>query len=198
MLTSRRSSVSASLRPRSFALVAVLVAATVAGCGSQATTTPVFHPLRPPTPRPPRPPHHIATRPQPKLGVTQRVDAGGTTLSVTVHTILDPLRNSGAALLPGTRAVGVMAEVRNDGPGSYDSSSTGDFSIIPSSGPAQPVFARSGSCATPLRDWDNAISPGEDRTGCVAFMLASAARVTAIRFSPHAAARGRATWLASR
>jgi hypothetical protein len=176
--------------------------ATLAGCGSQAATTPtpVFHPLRPPTPQPPTPrlPHHVATRPQPKVGVTQRVDAGGTTLSVTVHAILDPLRGSGAALLPGTRAVGVIAEIRNDGPGSYDSSSTGDFSIVASSGPAQPVFAPSGSCATPLRDWDNAISPGEDRTGCVAFTLASAARVTAIRFSPHAAARGRATWLASR
>jgi hypothetical protein len=94
--------------------------------------------------------------------------------------------------------VGVEAEIRNDGPRNYDSSSTGDFSIVPSSGPTQPVFARSGSCATPLRDWDNAISPGEDRSGCIAFTVASAARVTAIRFSPHAAARGRATWLASR
>jgi hypothetical protein len=197
MLRSRRSSVSASLRSRSGVPVVALAAATLAGCGSQATTTPIFHPLRPPTPRPP---HHVASRahPKPKLGVTQRVAAGGTTLSVTVHAILDPLRGSGAALLPGTRAVGVVAEIRNDGSGSYDSSSTGDFSIVPSSGPAQPVFARSGSCATPLRDWDNAISPGGDQSGCVAFMLASAARVTAIRFSPHAAARGRATWLASR
>ncbi len=180
-----------------------MVAATITGCGSQATTTPVFHPLRPPIPGPP---HHVATRPQPsgatrpqpKLGATQQVDAGGTTLSVTVHAIRDPLRGSGAALLPGTRAVGVVAEIRNDGPGKYDSSATGDFSIVASSGPAQPVFAPSGSCATPLRDWDNAISPGEDRSGCVAFTLPSTARVTAIRFSPHAAARGHATWRASR
>jgi hypothetical protein len=108
--------------------------------------------------------------------------------------VVDPLRDSGVALLPGTRAIGVEAVVVNDGPGGYDSSSTGDFSVVPSSGVARPVFAPSGQCQTPLRDWDNEIGPGEARNGCVVFALPRAARVVAIRFSPHAAARGRVSW----
>jgi hypothetical protein len=174
---------------------ALILATTIAGCGSQATTAAVFHPLRPPIsrPRPRRPARH-----RPSLGATERVKAGATTLSVTVGSVVDPLRGSRASLLPGTRAVGVNAEVRNDGPGVYDSSSTGDFSIVPSSGSATPVFAPSGACATPLRDWDNDISTGELRTGCVAFALNAHARVLTVRFSPHAAAPGRGTWLVHR
>jgi hypothetical protein len=116
-------------------------------------------------------------------------------LSVTIRAVVDPLRRSGVALLPGTRAIGVVAQIRDDGPGVYDSSSTGDFSIASSSGAARPVFAPSGSCQTPLRDWDNAISPGEVRRGCLAYELPAGARVTAVRFSPHADAARRASWL---
>jgi hypothetical protein len=91
-----------------------------------------------------------------------------------------------------------VAEIRNDGPGVYDSSATGDFSVVSSSGAARPVFAPTGSCPTPLRDWDNDISEGETRSGCVAYTLPAAARIVAVRFSPHAAALGRAAWLVSR
>jgi hypothetical protein len=132
------------------------------------------------------------------VGETQRVRAPGTTLSVTIHTVLDPLRDSGASLLPHTRAAGVVAEIRDDGPGVYDSSSTGDFSIVPSTGAARPVFSPKGACQTPLRDWDNDISPGQAGRGCIAFELPAGARILAVRFSPHAAAAGRVTWLVAR
>jgi hypothetical protein len=180
----------------SFALTA---AAALAGCGSShsdgATTTAAYHPLEPPT---------TSTVPtqtvpaSPRVGAAQRVPAGATTLSVTVERVLDPLVGSGAALLPHTRAVGVIAAIRNDGPGVYDSSSTGDFSVVPSSGTATPVFAPAGVCQTPLRDWDNEISPGAERSGCVAFALGARAKVADVRFSPHARLAGRATWAVGR
>jgi hypothetical protein len=91
-----------------------------------------------------------------------------------------------------------MAEVTDKGPGGYDSSSTGDFSVVPSSGAATPVFAPTGVCQTGLRDWDNEIAPGQSRIGCVVFAVPSRARVIAVRFSPHASATGRATWLVPR
>lgn len=115
-------------------------------------------------------------------------------LSVTIQSVLDPLRNTHAAIPPGSRAVGVTAEIVNDGPGDYDSSSTGDFSLVPSSGVAMPVFAPSGQCQTPLRDWDNEISPGETRNGCVVFAVPGSAKVLAIRFSPDAKPVGRVSW----
>jgi hypothetical protein len=167
----------------------------VAACGSGRPAASTYHPLEPPsrTQRPTRP-----SRPQFSIGAKQRIHTSGTTLSVIVRALLDPLRHSGAALLPHTRAVGVVAEIRDDGPAEYDSSSTGDFAVVPSSGAARPVFAPAGACQTPLRDWDNAISPGEVRTGCVAFAVPTGARIVAVRFSPHASSSGRATWLASR
>jgi hypothetical protein len=175
------------------ASAAIAVAVSTSGCGSSAspstTSSIVYHPLRPPTPR---------SRPDaprgPVVGQTQRVPAPGTVLSVTIHQLIDPLRGSGADLPPGTRAVGVVAEIVNDGPGIYDSSSTGDFSLVPSVGTARPVFAPQGECQTPLRDWDNEISVGESRGGCVAFAVAARARIVAARFSPHALAPGRVTW----
>jgi len=177
------------------AFAAIAVAVAIAGCGSSAsssstsTSSVVYHPLRPPPPPSrPRTPHG------PLVGQTQRVHAPGTVLSVTIHQLLDPLRGSGAALPPGTRGIGVVAEIVNDGPGIYDSSSTGDFSVVPSSGAATPVFAPKGQCQTPLRDWDNEISVGESRGGCVAFAVPARARIIAARFSPHALASGRVTW----
>jgi hypothetical protein len=179
------------------AFAAIAVAVAIAGCDSGAsssststsTSSVVYHPLRPPSP-PSRPKTHHG----PVVGQTQRVHAPGTVLSVTIHQLLDPLRGSGAALPPGTRAVGLVAEIVNDGPGVYDSSSTGDFSLIPSAGTATPVFAPQGDCQTPLRDWDNEISVGESRGGCVAFAVPARARIIAARFSPHALASGRVTW----
>jgi hypothetical protein len=84
--------------------------------------------------------------------------------------------------------------VADDGPSGYDSSSTGDFSVLTSRGLAPPVYASSGVCQTPLRDWDNEISPGETRNGCIAYSVPAHARVLEVRFSPHALAHGRVIW----
>ncbi len=176
--------------------LALCAATVVAGCGGSsahgATTTATYHPLQPPSTTSP-----ATARPAPAfpaLGTTQRVHAGATTLSVTVQRLLSPLTGAHAALLPGNRAVGVVAVIHNDGPGNYDSSSTGDFSIVTSSGTATPLFAPAGACHTPLRDWDNEIYPGQVRSGCVAFALSAHAKVAEVRFSPHAHAAGRASW----
>jgi len=187
------------VRTAALASVALTAAAALAGCGSShfesATTTATYHPLQPPT---------TSTVPTqtlpalPRVGAAQRVPAGATTLSVTVERVVDPLDGSRAALLPHTLAVGVIAVIRNDGPGVYDSSSTGDLSVVPSSGTATPVFAPAGVCQTPLRDWDNEISPGQERSGCVAFAVGASAKVGDVRFSPHGRAAGRATWAVGR
>jgi hypothetical protein len=113
---------------------------------------------------------------------------------VTVSRVIDPLLGSGAALLSGTRAVGVLVRVENHGPDIYDSSATGDVSIVPSAGAASPLFVPNGVCQTPLRDFDNQISAGEVRDGCVAFALDSAAKVLTVRFRPHGQATGAASW----
>lgn len=130
----------------------------------------------------------------PRVGRTEQIRAAGATLSVTVSRLIEPLRDSGAALQPGFRGVGVVVRIRNHGPGVYDSSATGDVSIVPSEGSAMPVFAPRGVCQTPLRDFDNYITAGEVRQGCVAFSIGAGARVLAVRFSPHGRAAGRATW----
>jgi hypothetical protein len=189
-------------RALALATAAVLGAALLAGCGgsrSTATTAVVYHSPRPLPPSslrlPARPPARPRVNPQaPRVGATQRVVTSATTLSVTVTSLTDPLEDSHASLVPGTRAVGVIAEVVNDGPGGYDSSSTGDFSVLPSSGAATPLFAPAGACQTRLRDWDNEIGPGQTRSGCVVFAVPSDARILAVRFSPHASPVGRATW----
>jgi hypothetical protein len=115
-------------------------------------------------------------------------------LAVTVSRVINPLAGSGAALQPGTHAVGVIVRIQNHGPGVYDSSATGDISLVPASGSATPVFAAHGVCQTQLRDFDNYITAGEVRHGCVAFSIENGASVSAVRFSPHGRAAGRATW----
>jgi hypothetical protein len=177
------------------ALAFLLASCVVSACGSTAApertastaaTAPVVHKSRRHTP------HQL------RVGTAQRVRAAGTTLSVTVSRVINPLADSGAALQPGTRAVGVVVRIQNHGPGVYDSSATGDVSVVPASGSAMPVFARRGVCLTPLRDFDNYITAGEVRHGCVAFSVEAGARVLAVRFSPHGHAAGRATWSAAR
>jgi hypothetical protein len=133
--------------------------------------------------------------PQPHVGATLRVHTSGTVLAVTVTKIIDPLTDSGAALLPGMRTVGVLVALQNNGSDVYDSSATGDFSIVASSGATTPEFAPSGVCQTPLRDFDNYITNGEQRSGCVVFALGDHARLLAVRFSPHGQPQGRVTWL---
>jgi hypothetical protein len=122
------------------------------------------------------------------------VRAGSATLSVTVSKVIDPLRGSGAAVPAGMKAVGVLVSIFNHGPGVYDSSSTADFLLATSTGPATPVFVPSGVCQTALRNFDNHISAGETRSGCVAFAAGVAAKLTAVRFSPHGQVAGRVSW----
>jgi hypothetical protein len=122
------------------------------------------------------------------------VHAGGETLAVTVAQVIDPLRGSGATAPPGAHVVGVLVRILNRGPGVYDSSATGDFSLHSSAGDASPTFVPRGVCQTPLRDFDNEISPGEERSGCVAFAVSAGARALTIRFSPHGSGAGRVAW----
>ena len=85
-------------------------------------------------------------------------------------------------------------QIRNAGPDVYDSSATGDISVVPSSGAVTPVLATRGPCKTPLEDFDRYITEGEDRVGCVVFAVSRAATIEAVRFSPHAQAAGRLVW----
>jgi Domain of unknown function (DUF4352) len=131
-----------------------------------------------------------------RLGQAYEVTAGGSFLSVTVTKVIDPLTDSGATLLSGMRAIGVKIKVLNHGPDTYDSSATGDVSLVVSSGVAVPTFAPSGACQTPLRDFDNDISPGQTASGCVTFSAPNGAKVLEVRFAPHAnkAAAARYRW----
>jgi hypothetical protein len=131
----------------------------------------------------------------PGVGRAQRVRALGTTLVVMVTSVIDPLRGSGASVPPGTRPAGVQVSVRNAGPGGYDSSATGDFSLLSATGPAAPAFVARGPCQTQDRDFMNAISAGQMRMGCVSFALPAGQRPTTVRFSPNGGRAGhRVTW----
>jgi len=185
------------LRNRAGVAIAIALtswSATACGSGASSSTTSVQTRSTPAAQR-------SSTRHRtshPRVGEAQRVKASGATLSVTVLRVLDPLVGSGAALASGTRAVGVVVRIANHGPGVYDSSATGDISVVPSTGTATPAFASQGICQTPLRDFDNYITAGEIRRGCVAFAVSGGAKLIAVRFSPHGQTAGRATWLAGR
>lgn len=173
--------------------IALMVSGATA-CGSSAMPS---HTSSPPVRTATRsvPVGHLS---HPQLGTTERVRAPGTTLSVTVNRVIDPLPRSGAALQPGNRAIGVVVRVQNHGPGVYDSSATGDISVMSSSASATPVFAPHGVCQTPLRDFDNYITAGEIRQGCVVFSIEAGAKVLAVHFSPHGHTAGRGTWTVTR
>jgi hypothetical protein len=199
--------VSGAPATRSVALLGVCLTLAACGSGGSSSSTSTdtstegsasndvvtsFH-APTPTPKPAGAPK--AARPiGPRVGTTQRVKAQGTRLSITVTKVIDPLRKSGATLLAGTRAVGVFVRIVNDGPGGYDSSSTGDVSIVPSSGIASPAFSPRGQCMTPLQDFDNAIGPGENREGCVTLTLNTGATLVGERFSADGGGAGVATW----
>lgn len=181
-------------RPSLLVVAAIaFTAVATSACGSSA---PPFHTTSRPTSiaAGPARPRHRSHPTRSRVGTSERVRATGTTLSVTVTRVIEPLNDSGAALGPGNRAVGVVVRIQNHGPGVYDSSATGDVSIAPSTGSATPVFAAHGVCQTPLRDFDNYITAGQVRRGCVAFSIDTRARVVAVHFSPHGQAAGRATW----
>jgi hypothetical protein len=176
----------------------IAVAALIAGCGAGASTDDAGR--QAPTVTTSRSslvtlaPASVGRRALPPVGSTQRVDAGGADLEVTVRRVIDPLTGSGAKLQPDTRAVGVVVQIRSSGPAVYDSSATGDIELVPSAGPVTPVLATRGVCRTPLNDFDRYITAGEDRVGCVVFAVSDAATLDAVRFLPHARASGRLVW----
>ena len=187
------------------ALAAVVVSGCAGGGGSSPTsasavsssTTRAMPPSRSSsttraTSRPRSP-----SRPRPRgapIGVTQRVHAGSSTLAVTVSRVIDPLPGSGSALVPGTRPVGIFVTIGNRGGATYDSTASGDWSLLTAVGPASPLFVRHGVCQTPLVDFESLIAPGATHVGCVGFAVPRRARIAGIRFSPHSRAPGAVRW----
>ena len=140
-----------------------------------------------------------AARKGPRIGATQSVRAQGTTLVVRITSVINPLRGSGAAVLPGMKVVGVMASVRDAGPSGYDGSYTSNFSLRSAAGLASPVFVPSGPCQTQVQDFMNEIGAGELRTGCVAFSIPKAQAPISVRFSADEGSGGPIlSWLVSR
>ncbi len=120
--------------------------------------------------------------------------AGSSSLLVTVSKVLDPLTDTGSALLPGHRAAGVQVTVRVVAGETYDSTASGDWSLLTTAGLASPLFARQGVCETPLADFESLIGVGASRDGCVAFSVPRRARILSVRFSPHSRAPGTVAW----
>ncbi|HYB28036.1 MAG TPA: hypothetical protein VEF89_15565 [Solirubrobacteraceae bacterium] len=183
------------------ALVLVLAGLGSAACGAShtTTTTQTVTPQAPPatgtstaSTTPSTPAHRTSPAPSlPRVGASQRVPARGTTMVVTLRSVIDPLRGSGAQVVPGMKAVAILVAVRNAGPGGYDSSSTGDFSLDSAAGQASPLFVPKGVCQTPLQDFMNAIGPGELRTGCIAFSIPTGQQPTTVGFAPNGGSGGR-------
>ncbi len=136
-------------------------------------------------------------RPRPPgapVGAALRVHAGTSALLVTVSEVLDPLPDAGSALLAGQRAAGVRVMIRDEKGSTYDSTASGDWSLVTTAGRASPLFVRHGVCQTPLTDFESLIGVGESRSGCVAFSVPRRARILSVRFSPHSRARGSVAW----
>jgi hypothetical protein len=187
------------------AVTAVIAVCATAGCGAAGSaptapthsTSPTSSTSSTPTTRrrAGKPaPRARARRRTPRVGTTQRVKAGASTLSVTVTKVIDPLRDSGASLLPGTRAVGVVLTIRDDSGATYDSTASGDVSVLASSGPAAPLFIKQGICETPLADFESLIGVGTVHDGCVGFALPRSTRIMTVRFSPHSRQPGTVSW----
>ena len=201
-------------RGLSLAALAGLTVAAVAGCGGQGTssssaadaatsaTTPttgsagrttttggarrhVRHHRRsdPPAPR-----VH-----GPRVGATQSVHAYGAFLHVTV-TGVDAIARGDAAPPPGYRGVAVPLRIADLAGQTYDSTASGDLSVITSKGMAAPLDVRAGPCETQLVDFESHLYSGDVRTGCVGFSVPRGARVLGVRFSPHAQSRGSVAW----
>ncbi|HWE09789.1 MAG TPA: hypothetical protein VG325_10560 [Solirubrobacteraceae bacterium] len=113
---------------------------------------------------------------------------------MTVSRVIDPVSDSGSALLPGMRPVGVVVSVRSLAGATYDSTASGDWSLIPSAGTAPPLFIKRGPCQTPVVDFESLVGAGETRSGCVGFSVPRRAKLLAVRFSPHSRAPGAVTW----
>jgi hypothetical protein len=200
--------------------VLLLTAAALSGCGSgsggsgagggsassaaQPPTTTSLTATGKLTPHPPHRPGHAKPRPKkpkgpngPPVGRAQDVITHGSHLTVTITHVI-ALTATGSALLPGTRQVGVELTIDNHGPETYDSTASGDVSIVLSSGQAAPLDVRRGPCETQLVDFESAIYPGDIRQGCVGFSLPRGAKVLAARFSPESRSPGTLTWRTAR
>jgi hypothetical protein len=152
------------------------------------------------TAHPPHRPAHAKPRHKgrkgpkgPPVGRAQDVITHGSHLTVTITHVI-ALTSTGSALLPGTRQVGVELTIDNHGPETYDSTASGDVSIVLSSGQAAPLDVRRGPCETQLVDFESAIYPGDIRQGCVGFSLPRRSKVLAARFSPESQPPGTLTW----
>lgn len=130
----------------------------------------------------------------PRIGTTQRVDAAGAHLSVTVVKVVDLPADDGAPVLPGFRGVGIKVKISNAGPAAYDSLATSDFSITATDPNVHLLFVPAGLCRTPATDFDSHITAGEHRSGCLAFRIHQRARVTAVTFSPYGKPVSRLSW----
>jgi hypothetical protein len=201
--------VSARVRTLGTVGVATAVAVGLAGCGGSgssgatATTsttgsgaagqgTTITHSSTPHAGRPQSRPRLVRG---PRLGVRQAVHTGGAYLTVTILRVL-PLTDTGSPLLPGTRQVGVELRIADQHGATYDSTASGDVSLILSAGQGEPLDVRRGPCLTPDQDFESIVSSGSVRTGCVAFSVPRRARVIGVRFSPHSRGRGALTWRA--
>jgi hypothetical protein len=129
----------------------------------------------------------------PRVGRRQGVHVGGSDLTVTILRVLN-LTGTGSARLPGTRQVGVQLRIANQSGPTYDSTSSGDVSLVLSRGQAEPLDIREGTCETPLVDFESHLYSGDVRDGCVAFSVPRHARVTGVRFSPHSRGPGTLSW----
>lgn len=194
---------------RGIAVAATLVVALgPAGCGSGSgtartsrtgsTTRETTTRKSTTTPTHPRRRHHVSPaerrlRHAPPVGVRQGVHIDGTYLTVDVERVL-ALTDTGTRLLPGTRAVGVQLQIANQSGATYDSTSSGDVSLVLSHGMGTPLDVRRGACETPLVDFESMIVSGDVRSGCVAFSVPRAARVVGVRFSPFSRPLGALTW----
>jgi hypothetical protein len=186
-------------------IIAALIAAALTGCGggastttsrsgsSTGTTTTTTRTTKRARRHKPRRAGRVPAHAAP-VGRAQRVHAGGSTLSVTVSKVYGSLSGTGAALLPGTHAAGVLLTIRNEAGATYDSTASGDVSVITSSGAAAPLFIKQGVCQTQLTDFESLIGAGETRTGCVGFTVPHGARIVGVRFSPHSRAPGSVAW----
>jgi hypothetical protein len=186
-------------------IIAALIAAALTGCGggastttsrsgsSTGTTTTTTRTTKRARRHKPRRAGRVPAHASP-VGRAQRVHAGGSTLSVTVSKVYGSLSGTGAALLPGTHAAGVLLTIRNEAGATYDSTASGDVSVITSSGAAAPLFIKQGVCQTQLTDFESLIGAGETRTGCVGFTVPHGARIVGVRFSPHSRAPGSVAW----
>jgi hypothetical protein len=192
-----------SLRPWISLILSGALVLAAAGCGgsssssSSATATSSSSPSSSTTTASTSAPAPRPRRPRPRgapVGAALRVHAGTSTLLVTVAKVLDPLTGSGSALLPGHRATGVQVSIRGVAGATYDSTASGDWSILTTAGLASPLFVKQGICETPLADFESLIGVGQSRAGCVAFSVPRHARILSVRFSPHSRARGAVAW----